>query len=150
LRHQPTNPQREEINMKRSDMLTHFHSIIQNRLFGSGPWFVDLQTADALSKMIRDMRLTRPVGGAAFRDGATFCETELGEALKIDLLSVFMGLWDYGDIPSILADEGLIDSETADEIYALYEVGVDDVEELLKPVVQKAYLEFCRREKFVQ
>jgi hypothetical protein len=102
MRHQPSTPQAEEINMKRSDILIQLHSIIQERLFGIGPWLADGQTADALSEMIRGMRLERPVAGARFRD------TELGAELKITLLSVFMGLWDDGEIPFLLEKEGLI------------------------------------------
>jgi hypothetical protein len=118
--------------MKSSDILIRLRLIIQERLFGTRAWLAE--DAAALHQMIQDMGLTENVPGKSQQ----FRDTELGEALKIRLLSVFMGIWDEFDVPMVLEREGLI--ESADEIYA---IETDDLEALLKPIVQQAYLDFC-------
>jgi hypothetical protein len=44
----------------------------------------------------------------------TWRNTPLGRELHLDLLMVFMGLWDQWEIPMILEDHGLIDDLEAD------------------------------------
>jgi hypothetical protein len=121
-----------EVNMKSGDILIRLRLIIQERLFGTGAWLAE--DAAALHQMIQDMGLTENVPGESQQSR----NTELGDALKIRLLSVFMGIWDELDVPMVLEREGLI--ESADEIYA---IETDDPERWLKPIVQQAYLDFC-------
>jgi hypothetical protein len=122
-----------EVNMKSGDILIRLHLIIQERLFGTGAWLAE--DAAALHQMIQDMGLTENVPGKS----QTFRDTKLGEALKIRLLSVFMGIWDELHVPMLLEEEGLI--ESADEIYA---IETNDPEKWLRPIVQQAYLDFCK------
>jgi hypothetical protein len=75
------------------------------RLFGSRPWLADWESTVALQRKLRQMGLEEPVPGTS----NTTRFTPLGTELRVDLLMVFMGLWDEREIPMILEDHGFID-----------------------------------------
>ena len=62
--------------------------------------------------------------------------TPLGEEIDFDLLLVFMGRWDEGDIPSILEQRGLITRSDTDDIYEQW-AKCHDPELAMKSYVRK-------------
>ena len=129
------------------DML-ELYALARARLFGIGPWLARGETYCALQRKLEAMGLWQ-------RDGDTLCPTPLGAALKINLLMVFLGLWDDGEIPMVLEEHGLMSSEEVDEVYEVFVetgwqhatiIGAErdtstDFETLLKPFARRAFIE---------
>jgi hypothetical protein len=62
----------------------------------------------------------------------------LGKELNLDLLMVFMGLWDEWEVPYVLEDFGLIDKSQSDAMIDLLSRGIDP-ESVLRGPAQQAY-----------
>jgi hypothetical protein len=69
----------------------------------------------------------------------TWRNTPSGTELNIDLFEVFMGIWDVGEVPSILEDHRLIDEWECDSIYARMSRKANP-ESVLVGYVRRAYL----------
>ncbi len=111
--------------------------MVHSRLFGRRPWLADREACDAMGRKLRDMGLDEQVLGwpGAARS------TNFGKEQHLDLVMVFMGLWDACEVPIILEDYGLIDDLECDKIYDQLEAGVDPEHVMLR-IVRQAYLEF--------
>ena len=70
----------------------------------------------------------------------------LRKGVDFDLLSVFMGRRNYGDIPSILEDRGLVTKSEADSIYKRWAIS-HNPELAMKSYVRKAYFRCFRPPK---
>src|SRR5262249_7318388 len=68
--------------------------------------------------------------------------TPLGRELHLDLLRVFMGAWDEGEMPMILEEYGFISDLEVERIYDLFEAGRDP-EIFLKNYVRDADCKWC-------
>jgi len=78
----------------RNEIIRQLHQIVDARLFGTAKWPVDSENANRLHTTLLEMGLVEEVPGQA----NTWRNTPLGNELHIDLLEVFMGLWDeWGD-----------------------------------------------------
>ena len=126
--------------MNKLDILCELHAVIATRLLGEGPWLMEREDALKSNERALEMGLEEQVT----RDTSKF--TSLGEELDFDLLSVFMGSWDYRDIPIILKQRGLITNSEADAIYEHWAKRADP-EVVMKSCVQKAYLRCFRPPK---
>jgi hypothetical protein len=84
------------------------------------PWLSDPESA-ALQRKLEQMGLEERVPSAS----DTWRNTPLGRELHLDLLMVFMGLWDQWEIPMILEDHGLIDDLEAEHMQDLLQAGRD-------------------------
>ena len=87
--------------MTKLDILCELHAVIGARLFGEGPWLMEREDALKSNKELgNDTRLT-----------------SLGKEIDFELLSIFMGRWDYRDVPIVLEERGLITKSETDGIY---------------------------------
>ncbi len=116
--------------MKRSD----FDEMVQDRLFNdaaSRPMAVsELEDFD---KALLTAGLVETVPG----DGDDRRKTPLGDAVNLDLLMAFLGVWDESEVPRILQDNGLIDEAESERLWDLLGTGADYT--ALRPVVRRAY-----------
>jgi hypothetical protein len=126
--------------MNKLDILCELHAVIATRLLGEGPWLMEREDALKSNERALEMRLEEQVT----RDTSKF--TSLGEELDFDLLSIFMGRWDYRDIPIILKKRGLIINSEADAIYEHW-AKCHNPELAMKSYVRKAYFRCFRPPK---
>lgn len=110
------------------------HAMMVTRLFCGRPWLADRETCDALRRKLCELSLEEPVSG----ENHTTKSTALGNELRLELVMVFIGLWDECEIPWILESHGLIGEIECDRIVELLET-CNDPERLLRPIVRKAY-----------
>jgi hypothetical protein len=130
--------------MSKSKILAEVDAMVSARLFGSGPWLSDPESGVALQRRLEQMGLEERVPSAS----DTWRNTPLGRELHLDLLMVFMGLWDQWEIPMILEDHGLIDALEAEHMQDLLQAG-HDPELALKEYVREAYLKYYKTTKLV-
>ena len=130
--------------MSRSKILAEMEAMVFARLFGSRPWLVDRESGVALQRRLEQMGLEERVPGT----NDTWQKTPLGSELHLDLLIVFMGLWNEWEIPMILEDHGLIDDLEAQHMQDLLQAGRDP-EIALKEYVREAYLKYYKTTKLV-
>jgi len=104
------------------------------RLFGRCYWLADREACDALSRKLDDLGLQERVSG----DEDTSRKRPLGNELPLDLIMVFLGLWDEWEMPNILERHGLIDEIDESRIYDLL-ASSRDPERVLRPIVRKAF-----------
>jgi hypothetical protein len=120
--------------MRRSEVLTEIEAMIFHRLFEGDQSLADRETAPVLTKRLEQLGLEERV--PAEKD--TWRSTALGRELHFDLLSVFLGLWDEWEVPTILEKYGVIDDLECEAIWDAFEAGRDP-ETILKKYVLKAY-----------
>ncbi len=130
--------------MNRSKLLTQIHAIVDARLFSGCPWPADREACDALSRTFVQMGLRKQVPG----DTETSMTTALGREHHLDLIMVFTGLWCEWEVPSILQEHGLIDQSEFEFIFDQLEAGTDP-EDVMFPVVRKAYFEYYNPSKYL-
>ena len=126
--------------MNKLDILCELHAVIATRLLGEGPWLMEREDALKSNERALAIRLEEQVN----RD--TWRLTALGKEMDLDLLSIFMGRWDYRDIPVILKQRGLITNSEADAIYEHW-AKCHDPSGAMKSHVRKAYLRCFRPPK---
>ena len=130
--------------MNRSKLLTQIHAIVDARLFSGRPWLPDREACDALRRTFVQMGLYEQDPG----DTETSWKTALGKEHHLDLIMVFAGLWWEFEMASILEEHGLIDQSECESIYDQLEAGTDP-EDVMLPVVRKAYFEYYNPSKYL-
>jgi hypothetical protein len=142
------------------------YELIRERLFGKGPWLVTGDTARAIFRRFEELGLQVP--GIGPRRGATPDETlrrlngenvgpspryiystPLGSELDADLMGIFAGIHECGQIPDLLGYEGLITKDEMFELYDRWEFGGEDLETILRPVVQRVFLRYLETKAIV-
>ena len=123
--------------MEKRTVIQGLHAMMDARLFGGRPWLADRETSDALRKTLDKLGLQERIPG----DILTTRSTALGNQLQLDLVMVFIGLWDEWEMPMVLEDHGLIDEFDTSRLFDLLET-CSDPEYLLRPIVRKAYRDF--------
>ncbi len=118
-------------------VISELQMMVLSRLFGEGMWLADRDSAEAIDRRLHQLGLHETVP----EDTSLTRSTTLGRELNLDLMMVFLGLWDEHEIPGILMSNKLIDEYDLDEIYNRMERDFDP-EILLLPIVQKAYFNF--------
>src|SRR4029077_19375409 len=126
--------------MNKLDILCELHAVIATRLLGEGPWLMEREDALKSNERALEMGLEEQVN----RD--TWRLTALGKEMDFDLLPIFMGRWDYRDIPIILDQRGLITKSEADSIYEQW-AKCHDPSGAMNSHVRKAYLRCFRPPK---
>ncbi len=128
----------------RSKVLTQIHAIVDARLFSGRPWLPDREACDALRRTFVQLGLDEQVPG----DTESWLTTALGREHHFDLIMVFTGLWCEWDMPFILQNYGLINESERDFIWAQLGAGTDP-EDVMLPVVRKAYFEYYNPPKYL-
>lgn len=90
--------------LHKRQILSELDLMVVERLFGDSPWVPDHETAAALLAALVRLGLQEHPG-----DGKGWRDTPLGDELNVDLIMVFMGLWDEGEAIGILQSYGLIE-----------------------------------------
>jgi hypothetical protein len=116
--------------------------MIHERLFGNRQWLVNRETAWAVDKKLKELGLNEPVPGKPNTEQAT----PLGRELNIDLMQVFMGMWEPYEMPMILEDHGLLSDDEILEVEMRLEgpLEEEDFEAVLLPLVRRAFFQHFR------
>ena len=101
--------------MTKLDILCELHAVIAARLFGEGAWLMEREDALLTRQRVLEMGLEKQVTEDSWQ------HTPFAEEIDFDLLSVFMGWQDEGDIPSILEQRGLVTKAEADSMHEQWE-----------------------------
>jgi hypothetical protein len=123
--------------MHKNEIIRQLHQIVDDRLFGTATWPVDRENANRLHTTLLEMGLVEEVPG----QGDTWRNTPLGNELHIDLLEVFMGLWDEWEIPTILERYGLMEKREVRRVWRVLDTR-SGWERTLKNYVLRAYFAF--------
>lgn len=110
--------------------------MIDLRLFGRA-WLVDREASAAVHARLVLMGLEERLMG----ETETWRITPLGKELQSDLALVFVGYWDHWEVPSILAEYGLIDRDECERVFDLLE-GAADPELAMRDLVRRAYFDW--------
>ena len=116
------------------NIIEDVHSMMVFRLFGSRPWLADREACAALNRKLQELGLQERCG-----NGEAIRPTRLGNELQVDLVMAFIGVTYEFDVIVDLENHGLIDEYDADLLFEI--IDANDPERVLRPVVQKAYLE---------
>jgi hypothetical protein len=120
----------------KSDVIQTVHAMIHERLFGDRPWLVDREAAWAVNRKLKGLGLNEQV---ILGELYSLRETPLGGELNINLMKVFMGMWEPYEVPMIFADHGLLsEDEILDVEECLYE---ESPETALLPLVRRAFFQ---------
>src|SRR5262245_24972869 len=114
--------------------------VIASRLFGADRWFAYEDEVPRLFKWVLKTGLAEPVPG----EPDWWRATALGKEMDIDLLVVFLGIFEEFGAVDILADRGFIDSREVDRIWNLLDADYDP-EVVLKPIVRAAYVNTSKK-----
>jgi hypothetical protein len=123
--------------MNKNEVVQQLHLIVDAHLFGTAAWPVDRESANRLDITLLRMGLVEQVPGEV----DTWRNTPLGNELHIDLLEVFMGLWDEWEIPTILEQYGLIEETEVHRLWRVLNAGAG-WERAFKDHVRRAYFAF--------
>ncbi len=116
--------------MKRSD----FDEMVQDRLFNDvASWPMAVSELEDFDKALLTAGLVETVPG----EGGGWRKTPLGDAINLDLLMAFLGIFDASEVPGVLQDNGLIDEAECEWMWSLLGDGVDHAP--LRPAVRRAY-----------
>ena len=111
--------------------------MIDSRLFGHRPWRADREACDAMSRKLQNLGLDDVVPG---EPGSTR-STNFGIEQRLNLMKVFLGLFNEWDMLTILENYGLIDEREYDKLFDRMVDGVDPERVLLR-IVRRAYFDF--------
>ncbi len=112
----------------------NFDEMVWARLFdNTAPWPVVGSELEDFHRTFETLGLVETVPGK--RGG--WRNTTLGNSINLDLLMVFLGIWDRFEVPWILQQNGLIDATECDWLWDL--LGVDDSYAPLLPAIRRAY-----------
>ena len=123
--------------MNKQNILCELDAMIIERLFGRRPWLADRDTVAALDRTLTRLGLREQVSDQPGNSRIT----SLGKELHMELLMVFLGMWDEFEVPIILEDYGLIDEEEVRRLNGLNE----DQGAFLEPVVRRAFVDYSDR-----
>ena len=121
--------------MKKAAVISELHAMIHARLFGSRPWLAEYDIVDAIHKKLEDLGLQETCGDHSIR------ATPLGKELDWDLMGVFLGFFCEFEMPIILEKHGLIDEMEAERLLEVSDT--ENAEQILRPIIQKAFLNYC-------
>ena len=108
--------------------------LVRARLFNSAAsWPMDPSEIANIDRTFEILGLVERVSG----DLDCWRNTPLGNAINLDLLMVFLGIWDEYEVPQVLRDNGLIDEWEYEHLWVLLGGGCDYA--TLRPAVRRAY-----------
>jgi hypothetical protein len=125
--------------MSKSEGIGELYTLAEQRLFGDGLWPAEGETLYALRRKIDEAKLWELVPGT----NDTYRPSPLGRAVNVDLLMVFLGLWDDADIPLVLENQGLMSEDEMDDVF---ERDCDEkgFEAILLPYVRRAFRQYFK------
>jgi len=124
--------------MEKAEVVKALHRMMDHRLFESPDWLGVWEANHVINKALLQMGLCEPVD----EDRKNTRNTALGKELEVDLLTVFLGLHYWPEIPMILSHYGLITDEKEAAIYRKWPDDIRGWEKLLRSIVKQAYLDF--------
>ncbi len=114
--------------------MNDFDKMVQARLFdNTAPWPMTVSELADFYKAAEIMGLVETVPG----EPSTHRNTPSGEAINLDLLMAFLGIFEASEVPWVLQDNGLIDEAECEWMWSLLGDGVDHAP--LRPAVRRAY-----------
>jgi hypothetical protein len=118
------------------------HGLIVTRLFSKSIWDLDRDGIDAIQRRLSDLGLI-----TISEDDASSRNTELGTELNVDLLEVFLGNMFEPEAVHILEKYGFLDEGRRESVFDDLEVALETKRghTVMRPIVQKAYLDFLSR-----
>jgi hypothetical protein len=124
--------------MNKAAVICKLHEIADYYLLEEGVWPINQEFLQTFFKTVRELGLDEDVPEMP----GTTRSTAIGKELNLDLLMVFVGAWDFWDIPHILEENGYVEESEADELYNGPPLGA---ERKLRCYVLRSYLKFCNR-----
>jgi hypothetical protein len=129
--------------MSKTDVLQQLHKMIDERLFGTGPWPMDRESALKMWTMLSQMGLIELVPGTS----DTWRNTPLGNELQLDILEAFLGFRDEYELCEVLEHYGLINEDDVHYLWLELEgTGQERTSteglQTLKEWVRRAYVAF--------
>jgi hypothetical protein len=130
--------------MDKRAVIQDLHALMDTRLFSGRPWLADYEACNALDRKLHEMGLAERVPG----DKASSRNTALGHDSELDIIMVFIGLWEEFHIPYVLEQYGLIDEIDEMRLYDRLATS-DDPEKVLAPTVRRAYRDRYQQSRFL-
>jgi len=132
--------------MTKDEVLSELHALIDTRLFGY-EWLVTRETAHVVGQRLTALGLQEIVPGSV----SDSRNTALGQEINLDLMMVFIGIWDRWDAVNILEDYDFITSAEYD--YLADRIAENEEDENREPGchdhgLDAAFLPFVRRAYF--
>jgi hypothetical protein len=128
--------------MDKAEINRQLRVLVEERLFGNGPWIGDR----AANQAIHDKLVA---WGLQTMDPVTqnISTTELGRELQVDLMTAFMGHHYAYEVPGYLQSFGLITPAEADElIYVRFEQNGERPEDVLPPLLRQLWRQHFNRD----
>jgi hypothetical protein len=129
--------------LEKNAVINALHRMMDYRLFESPDWITSRETYPILNKALYEMG----VWESDRNDPKALLNTPLGNELEMDLLTAFLGMHYWPEVPMILQIYGLISSEKEAAIYRKWPDDRPGWEKLLRPIVKQAYLDFFNPKK---
>jgi hypothetical protein len=130
---------RTKTDARKVRVVSRLTEMIVYRLFDAPRWLVDNESSVAISRELIDLDLFERVPG----DPRAIRSTTLGQQMNVDLMSAFLGYsWEY-ELVENLQENGLIDGEERARLWREFD-HAPDVEIVLRPVVQAAFMRYWR------
>jgi hypothetical protein len=123
-----------------NEIAIELHALVRERLFGPGPWLADIVANAAICRKLQD---DWKLWLNCISPDRCLKNTPLGDELHVELMSVFAGHWEPGEIPEILRSHRLISEPEMRDVYDRWENG-ENLEDLLLPLARRAYLTFMQ------
>ena len=125
----------------KAEIIAELEDMVVERLFRSQSWLADRETIYAVDRKLVQMGLVETV----CVEPHTWRCTPLGKELDVDLLEVFMGLFDEWEVPGILEKYHLIDESEMNDLYErLADANADSV---LREHVKRGYFNYRKATK---
>ena len=121
------------MNIDKHSILDEVHGLIGIPLFENETWLSDHETRDELIHRLKIL-------GLVHGEGRRWGPTSLGKELKLELIFVFLGLWEETQVPDVLLKYNLIDEATCHILSKRLEDS-SDPESALRYSVQRAYFQ---------
>ena len=121
--------------MSKAEIVVELDAMVSRRLFGCHEWLAEPETVSAVNQKLITMGLIEHISSD------TWQVTPLGTELDIDLLLVFMGLFEASEVPLILEHYGLIDERELDSLYDCMSMDAEP-EFILFGYVRRAYFDY--------
>jgi hypothetical protein len=121
--------------LSKAEIVVELEAMVSHRLFGCHRWLGDQETSSAVHQKLIEMHLLEHISSD------TYEVTPLGAELDIDLLLVFMGLFEASEIPLVLEHYGLIDERELDSLYECMSTDADP-KFILFGYVRRAYFDY--------
>jgi hypothetical protein len=133
--HRALRSSRRRPQMSKAEIVVELETMVTHRLFGCYRWLADQETSSAVHQKLIKMGLLEHISSDTWQN------TPLGAELDLDLLLVFMGLFEIREVPLILEHYRLIDERELDSLYECMSTNANP-EFVLFGYVRRAYFDY--------